>query len=122
MYPPQVRDGSLLGVSPQRGGRLHLPLSPHGPEDPQAQTTEHVVQEDAGQGLSWEDPARLQGQTGGEPQQSGCVAEGEGGGSLGGARTTAATWVQIRPKFFAACLCGPYFNDLKHKYQNAKRK
>ena len=59
--PLQLHDGSHLGVSPQRGGRLHLPLPPHGPEDIQAQEAAGVVQEDAGQGRGREDRSRLQG-------------------------------------------------------------
>ena len=58
---PQLHDGSYLGLSSQWRGWLHLPLSPCGPENPQAQTTAGVVQEDAGQGCGREDSTRLQG-------------------------------------------------------------
>lgn len=48
-------------MSAERRRRLHLPLPSSRPEDPKAQETAGVVQEDAGPCLRREDSARLQG-------------------------------------------------------------
>ena len=49
-----------LGLSAGRGRRLHLPLPPARPEDPQAQTPPGLVQEDDGQGHSRQSHLRVQ--------------------------------------------------------------
>ena len=61
----QLHDGAHLGVSAERGRRLHLPLPPSGAAHPEAEAAAGLVQEDARQGDHRARRHRLQGAQGG---------------------------------------------------------